>query len=130
MGNVIDFKSRKDERIMERIEGLKAECKLLEILTGVIQRQDGMKFILQGAQPTFEVHRDDQTTDLNGFCYFVDNDLIIDGWNPCGSIPFNENYFAKRKDTLSHIGFPEIREEKSEYRSTGEPCIVIYGKHK
>ena len=30
MGNVIDFKSRKDERIMERIEGLKAECKLLD----------------------------------------------------------------------------------------------------
>lgn len=115
MEKIINIKSRKDEKLEVECERLQERCKRLEILIG--------------AQPSFEIRTDNQTTNLNNLCYFVDNQLISDGWNPCSVIPFDEDYFAKRKETLSHIGWSKIKEERSEYRDNGEPCVVIYGKN-
>lgn len=129
MDKIINIKSRRDKKLSAECERLQEECKLLEVLTGYIQRKDGRNFVLQGAQPSFETRQDDWTTNLNYFSYFVDNQLIIEGWNPCDVIPFDEKYFAKRKKTLSHIGWSKIKEERSEYRDSGKPCVVIYGKN-
>ncbi len=128
MDKVVNLKSKKDEKLKTEVERLREKGKLAEIATGVIYREDERKFDLQGTQPSFEIHMDDQITNLNYFSYLVDNQLIIDGWNPCGCIPFDKNYFKKRKKTLSFIGGSNIKEKRSEYRDSGKPCVVIYAK--
>ena len=126
MTNVIDFESKRNKKLEQEWE----ECnKRLEILTGVIKRQDGRKFILQGVQPTFKIYEDDQIRDLNPFCYVVNNDLIIQGYTPYGSIPLDDNFFMNRQRMLSEIGWKKIREERAEYREGNTPCVVFYGKN-
>lgn len=129
MEKVIILEDVRRKNLMEECKRLKEELKQAQISAGYSFRENGRNFILQDITPKFGNMQGDQTTNLNNFSYVVDNSLVIDGWNPCGVIPLDENYFTSRKDSLSRIGFSEIREERSEYRGTGEPCVAFYGRN-
>lgn len=96
---------------------------------GYIPRQFSKAYILQGKRPEIDRHDNDGIIDLNDYCYHVNNQLVIDGWNPIQPIPIDKNFFSRRKRTLLEIGFPNIIEERSTYVDDGKPCMVIYGRY-
>ncbi len=63
------------------------------------------------------------------FNYFLDNDLLYNGWEPWIAIPLDKNYFIERKKVLSYIDWPEFKEIKSKFKDTNKPCIVFYVKN-
>ena len=128
MAKIIYLEDRIQKNLRRDCEKVLEEIEEYEKVCGLVHRACGGHFILQGVTPLFEIGQGNQITDLNDFCYAVDNSLIIEGWDVLDSIPLNENYFARRKKMMSNFGFPKIREKISEYRNTGELCVVFYGK--
>ena len=123
MADVIDFQEWKDRRLGE-VYMLKTTFENATVERGFIIR--GQKFIIlqgrnQGRKPLENV------LDLNHYSYQVNNQLVIDGWDPIQSISFDENFFLERVRVLSKIKFPNIRMERSKHNND-MPCVVVYGK--
>jgi len=118
-----------EQRIRGVFEDLRKSIRRIQALEGYAEREDGTTYILQDAySSTFVIHEDDCTINLNSLDYFVDNQLIIDGWNPCDVMSLDKNYFKNRHEKLSCICFSKIKEKRSLYKTKDKSCMVIYGR--
>lgn len=117
MTNTIDFQEQRNMILEKMCEIARKAREQAVIDANLVSRDFGETVILQGKNPRIERYDGDRITDLNDYHYYVNNQLIIEGWNVLDSIAIDENFFSKRKRILSGIGFPNIREKKANTRT-------------
>jgi len=124
--NLLEFKSERQDRTFHEIG---AKLRKLEESRGYILEEGTEKiipkYIAQGSFP-FKDYPIPGVINLNYFDYTVDNDLVRQGWNPCGSLALDENLIRERVFYRKIGESKDVKEVKTMNRFTSQPVMVFY----